>query len=355
MKTYAGIPIANIWLLMLYASDFNLKDTRQAIELLTTQHDVDALLGWFIHDLEHYLQQAQIGYVAKQQALAHIRGKVDLKKTYQQQSLMQGKIYCTYSEVSFNHAAHQSLYLALETLLQQHIAFKSQILRCQRYLQHMGVTQPRVLKLELGQIPVQHKKLQQLLVLAQLLLQFKLPSTDHGRTMWQQPKSDALHWLRLLFEKAMAGFYKKYLDRSWQVFHGAVLKWPADAQHAALPHMQTDIILKQSTGRCILIDTKFTQVFCQGYYRKRDLLKSPHLYQLYTYLRSQEYQGSRFQFTQGMLIYPSLGQDVDINIQLQHYPVGFYTVDLSLDRMQIEQQLLAFITASTHIDYDHIS
>jgi 5-methylcytosine-specific restriction enzyme subunit McrC len=134
-----------------------------------------------------------------------------------------------------------------------------------------------------------------------------------------------------------------------------VLKWPADAQHAALPHMQTDIILKQSTGRCILIDTKFTQVFCQGYYRKRDLLKSPHLYQLYTYLRSQEYQGSRFQFTQGMLIYPSLGQDVDINIQLQHYPVGFYTVDLSLDRMQIEQQLLAFITASTHIDYDHIS
>jgi 5-methylcytosine-specific restriction enzyme subunit McrC len=360
MKTYAAIPIANIWLLMLYASDLNLNQTRQAILLLESKYLSEGLTAWFTDLLQQYLQNPNNGYVQQQQALTHIRGQVDLKQTYQRQSLKQGKVYCRYAEVSLNHQQHQYLYLAVSTVVKHSQAgLRSRLLHSQKQLEQMGVSVPN--QQQRYDAPSQtqfghgQKQLQQLLILAKLLLEFQIPSTDQGKHLLQQPNTQDVHWLRRLFEKAIAGFYKKYLDRKWQVVHGAVLKWPQDAQHAALPQMKSDIILKHSNGHCILIDTKFTHIFEQGYYRKRDLFKNQHIYQLYTYLRSQEYPESRFKFNQGILLYPSIAQDVQVDIQLHDYPIGFYSVDLTQAPLQIERQLLGFINAAVRTDCAHIS
>lgn len=343
---------------MLYASDFNLSQTRQAIALIENDHLDQGLIAWFTELLEHYLQDPNTAYRQQQQALAHIRGQVDLKQTYQRQSLQQGKVYCRYAALSLDHPQHQYVALAVSIVLKQTQAgLKARLLRCQRQLQHMGVVTPQQSTYDPSQTrfgPAQ-KQLQQLLLLAKVLLEFQLPSTQAGQNYLLQPNAEDEHWLRRLFEKAMAGFYKKYLDAKWRVLHGAVLKWPSDTQHAALPQMKSDLILQHQDGRCILMDTKFTHVFEQGYYRQRDLFKNQHIYQLYTYLRSQEYAGSRFQFSRGILLYPSLGQTIRADVQLQQYPIGFYCVDLTQNRAQIEQQLLGFINAATHTDCDHIS
>ena len=358
MKTYAGIPIRNIWLLMLYASDFNLAQTRQAITHIEHPHNSDGLVAWFIQQLQDYLRQPDSAYISKHQASTHIRGKVDLKTTYQRQSMKRGQVYCRYAELSLDHVQHQYLYYALRRVMSEiPSTFKAQALYCQRRFQQMGVSKVAHLELAVNhtQMGLALQRLKQLLQLATLLLEFQIPTTDVGKFSLQQPNVDDVHWLRRLFEKAMVGFYKKYLQGGWRVLHGAVLTWPQHAQHSNMPHMKTDLILSHPKGRCILIDTKFTQIFQQGYYRKHDLLKNQHIYQLYTYLRSQEYPGSRFQFSQGILLYPSTGQQVQLNVQLQHYPIGFYTLDLTQMSAHIEQQLLSFIGEAVHIDCDHIS
>ena len=52
--------------------------------------------------------------------------------------------------------------------------------------------------------------------------------------------------------------------------------------------MRTDIVLdNNATGQRIVIDTKFTAILTEGWYRKESL-KSGYLYQIYAYLRSQE-------------------------------------------------------------------
>lgn len=354
MKHYAGIPIANIWLLMLYASDFNLSQTRQAIQSLSYHSADAALISWFTDLLEQYLQQPNAAYVTQQQAVSYIRGKVDVRQTYQRQSLQQGKVYCQYQQFSVNHPLHQYLLQAVHAVLKRSPArLSTRLRRCQRQLHAMGIQLPaQPITPPKAQL---HAPCQQLLVLAKLLQEFAIPSTDLGPEQLQQPQTSHAHWLRRLFEKAMAGFYKKYLPKDWQVLHGVILRWPQEFIHAALPHMQSDIILRHSQGTCILIDTKFTQIFQQGYYKKQDLFKSQHIYQLYTYLRSQEYQGSRFRFSQGILLYPSVGQVIQADVHLQHYPIGFYSVDLTQTHTQIEQQLLGFISAAKHTDYDRIS
>lgn len=360
MNCYAGIPIANIWLLMLYASDLNLSHTRQAVAILDNPTSTSPLVAWFVDLLEHYLQAPQHAYLPQHQALSHIRGKVDLGQSYLRQSMQQGKVYCHYADLGFNYQQHQYLSWALHSMLKDRHekALTMRLLRCQRQLHQLGVTLPvrapdAVLQLSI--LGVEQPQLQQILVLAKLLLERKMPSTTAGQQRLQQPKKDDVHWLRRLFEKAMAGFYKKYLPKTWQIWYGAVLKWPSDAQHEALPQMKSDLILQHQDGRCILMDTKFTQILQRGYYKNAELFKSQHIYQLYTYLRSQEYVGSRFQFTQGILLYPSVGAVIQADVQIQHYPIGFYSVDLSQSARQIEQQLLGFINAVTHTDCDHTS
>jgi hypothetical protein len=80
--------------------------------------------------------------------------------------------------------------------------------------------------------------------------------------------------------------------QGWSVTQGKRLSWPIMAASpgiaAILPGMQTDIELNHpTTGRRIVIDTKFAAICTASTYRDQ-ILKSGYLYQLYTYLRSQE-------------------------------------------------------------------
>src|SRR5690554_513902 len=94
------------------------------------------------------------------------------------------------------------------------------------------------------------------------------------------------------------------------------LSWPfqeaSKGMAAILPGMQTDIELNQpATGRRVVIDTKFTEIFTASTYRDQ-ILKSGYLYQLYAYLQSQERLDDPGSMTaEGMLLHPQTGGTVD--------------------------------------------
>ncbi|MEO3480507.1 hypothetical protein AAFO90_22955 [Phaeobacter sp. CAU 1743] len=137
--------------------------------------------------------------------------------------------------------------------------------------------------------------------------------------------------------------------QGWTVAQGKRLSWPVTAASPGvaeiLPGMQTDIELNHvETGRRIVIDTKFTAIFTASSYRDR-ILKSGYLYQLYTYLRSQERPGDPASLTAvGMLLHPQTGGSVDEGVTIQGHRMRFKTVDLAGDPGEFEVSLRGVVS-----------
>jgi 5-methylcytosine-specific restriction enzyme subunit McrC len=150
--------------------------------------------------------------------------------------------------------------------------------------------------------------------------------------------------LRHIFERFVARFLHRHLlPIGWQVKIQKYLKWPVDdftgGINEHLPSMQVDMLLTNpSQDRQVILDTKFTDILTQGK-SGRQVFKSPHLYQLYTYIRSQE--ASLPNCREGLLLYPAVGRDFRESARLQGIVLRLETVNLAKPWAEIERSLLA--------------
>lgn len=112
--------------------------------------------------------------------------------------------------------------------------------------------------------------------------------------------------------------------------------------------MTSDIILDHNgQDRRVVIDTKFTSVFGTSQHPEA-VPKSGYIYQLYTYLRSQERQDDARSLTAtGMFIHPSVDGELDEMVRIQGHDIRFATVDLMLPTAVIIERLRALVPAPT--------
>ena len=101
---------------------------------------------------------------------------------------------------------------------------------------------------------------------ARLAFELALPNEEPGYTALPKPFRE-IEWLRVLFERAVGGFYSVALYQTgWRVNPGKTIRWPQDNPtlgiEAILPSMKTDIVLEQSQCQAaeLLVDTKFTGI-----------------------------------------------------------------------------------------------
>ena len=70
-------------------------------------------------------------------------------------------------------------------------------------------------------------------------------------------------------------------------------------------------------------------------------LHSGYIYQIYDHLRSQEREVDPLSLTaSGMLLHPSVGDDIDESVAIQVPRIRFATVDLAADSVTIRNRLL---------------
>ena len=184
---------------------------------------------------------------------------------------------------------------------------------------------------------------------AQLAFSLALPSEAKGGALPFLPEREDDHWIRKLYEKAVAGFYEVVLsERGWRVKPGETISWPVRDETLnilhILPSMITDIVLEhRGKGRRIVIDTKFTSIIKPGRQGK-PTLSSEHIYQIYAYLRSQEGGSAPFaDVSEGILLYPSVGQMMNESAEIQGHEIRFATVDLAAEAKEIRRQLLYIV------------
>ena len=192
-----------------------------------------------------------------------------------------------------------------------------------------------------------HEAEDQLVVsLARAVFDLVLPTEREGpRSLVEANREDTQ--FRKLFERAVGNFFAAELPREegWRVYPGKQIYWPVGAASPGidvhLPIMVTDIILEnEQENRRIIIDTKFTNILTKSQFGDSACFKTSHIYQLYSYLRSQERNDvPRSLDSEGMLLYPAISLNVDEAVELRGHLVRFATVDLAKPTNSVVERL----------------
>ena len=108
-----------------------------------------------------------------------------------------------------------------------------------------------------------------------------------------------------------------------------------------LPDMTTDISLR-SVNRTIVIDTKYYESSLQTY-REKQSIHSEHLYQIFAYLKNLEVRGGPDKYAEGILLYPTVSQTLDLHYTIQGHTIRVCTIDLSQNWQSIRRHLLRLL------------
>jgi len=349
---YIGrIPVRNLWLLMLYASD--LFRTR-GIGNVGLEDNPDDLPDLIAEILAHAVEVRQrrrlnLGYRSRDAVLNRVRGRIDVLSTERHQLLDRGLVACRFDELTIDTPRNRFVRAALEAISRV-VRRKDVFHRCRSLasgMKAMGVSGDAPTRAQMSTDRFGRNDADDRLMVAAARLAFDLalPTEAAGTNVLDLPEREAT-WVRRLFEKAVGGFYDVVLQpQGWRVRCGGTLGWQVDQKTSGidkiLPTMRTDVVLDHApSGRRIVIDTKFTSIVTSGWYRD-ETLRSGYVYQIYAYLRSQVGRGdSLADCASGLLLHPSVGDAVDETVVIQGHGIRFATVDLTAPAGEIRSQLL---------------
>ena len=354
----AGIPLRNIWLLMLYSSDLFrvLGDASVAAEERPDEIP-DLVAELLAHYVERRLRRhLSYGYRIRSAELSHVRGRIEHLRSERGRLLERGKIACRFDELTIDTPRNRYVLAALEKLapLVGSSALANRLRTLASGFKRLGVSarMPTHAEISTHTFGRHDRQDQQMVAAAELAFQLALPTEARGTKTLSMPERDIV-WLRRLFEKAMAGFYAVALkSQGWEVQPGKVLQWPienrSDGINHILPSMRTDIVLEHAVAsRRIVIDTKFTSLLKRGWYRDATI-RSAYVYQIYAYLRSQEDTTDALSLSsEGLLLHPAVGQSIREAVDIQGHRIQFATVDLSASTTQIRGRLLELILTAS--------
>ena len=112
------IPVRNLWLLMLYASDLfrDLEKAKVAVE--DNPDDIPNLVAEMLcRKVERRIRRnLSYGYQSREAVLGRLRGRVDLLKTESHRLLDRGKVACRFDELTVDTARNRLVRAALEEI-----------------------------------------------------------------------------------------------------------------------------------------------------------------------------------------------------------------------------------------------
>lgn len=347
------IPVRNLWLLMLYASDLF---RTSSIGKVGLEDSPDELPDLVAEILAHAVEERQrrrlsLGYRSRDAVINRVRGRIDVLATERHQLMDRGLVACRFDELTINTARNRFVRAALESI-SRIVSRKDIAHRCRALaagMKAMGVSgdAPTRAQMSTDRFSRNDADDRFMVAAANLAFDLVLPTEASGTNVLSLPDREVT-WVRRLFEQAVGGFYGVVLSPfGWKVLCGGKMNWQIEQKTTGidkiLPTMRTDVVLDHpSTGQRIVIDTKFTSIVTSGWYRE-ETLRSGYVYQVYAYLRSQVGCGNALaDRASGLLLHPAIGQMVDETVVIQGHSIRFATVDLTASTADIRLQLLRF-------------
>jgi 5-methylcytosine-specific restriction enzyme subunit McrC len=365
-----GIPIRNLWHMLLYAwNEVPLNNiwgwtlTEAFVEEAPT---LDSLLSSLLIRLMQQRLRIGLGhdYIDESNTLRGIRGRINFAETIKGHALERGQLSCEFQRYHLNCLKNQIIRSTLSRLVKvgQFGAETAHVRELQQKLRRLlrdldGIDfvelTPDLIRRQLYARSGHDHDYRLMLSICDLIVQRQMPGDSEGHTRALVPLIDREQLvLYKVYERFVANFYRLQL-KDWEVSAQKRLEWHAAEANEHLPLMIPDIMMQQrSTRRMIILDTKFTaQSLAENQWGKL-LFDSSHLYQLYAYLKSQEHVSEAHRKAVGILLYPAVRNKFSERVKLQDHVIRIESVDLAAPWQAIEAQLLELVPPSPVVPPD---
>lgn len=361
--TEHGIPIRNVWHMLLYAWHEPLVTPQVSVGDIENAPTLDALFATVLMKMIQRRMRIGLGggYVPVSKTLRALRGRVNFAESLKRHTFDQGEVNCDFQEYGVNAPRNQILRSTLARLVQvgelgpnqtEAEALRHRI----RWLVH-NLDGVDVIELDLESIRRQvsvhtapkaqsrgenDQDYRLMLSICEMIVMRQMPLDDGGTNIVPTVDQKTLIVHRV-YERFVANFYKMRL-KGWDVSAQKRLDWHTQDKNEHLPMMVPDLILQQhETGRVIMLDTKFTAGSLVENQWGKPVYDSSHLYQLYAYLRSQEQVSAGYRSAQGILLYPAVRAKLAERVELQGHIIRIESVDLAAGWEDVEKQLLRLV------------
>jgi 5-methylcytosine-specific restriction enzyme subunit McrC len=353
--TEYGIPIRNLWHMLLYAWNEVPIANRWFSEDVEDAPTLDALLTRMLAKLIQQRLRIGLGcnYVDEAQALRGIRGRLDFTESLKRRTFDRGRAFCEFQQYSPNAPKNQIVRSTLARLVQigqfgpdaalaENLRHKLRWLT--RLLDGVDLIELKLDFIRRQQLGRNDGDYRLMLAICELLLQRQMPTDSTGLHGLPAIERDALI-LHQIYEHFVANFYRVQLG-GWKVIPKQRLGWHEKSPNQYMPIMVPDLTLEEkSTGQLVLLDTKFTARSISVNQWGKQLFDSGHLYQMYAYLKSQEHLSESHQAASGILLYPAVHQHLSESVGLQNHALRIECVDLAAPWQDIEHRLLDLVLA----------
>jgi len=341
------IPIENIYYLLCYA--WNKLDEKERVNV--SIDDKTELLDLFakvlINATKMLLKRGiDKNYIDHTEELAGVKGKIQISQTLKSNLLFKQRTICSFDDFSANIISNRILVSTIYRLTRTKgldKQLKNELVSIQRMLS------------DLDQIEITNSLFKQVRLnrnnrfygfvmnVCQIIYESTFPSEEHGKYKFSDFTRDD-NKMNQLFEAFIRNFYK-IEQQKYKTVKKETIKWqfenPDTESYQYLPQMETDITLENEDEK-IIIDAKFYRETMTVNYDK-EKIKSANLYQLFSYLLNQQDGSSKTQNAKGILLYPTIETDYNLNFKYYNHNIQIRTVNLNSNWRKISSRLKEII------------
>jgi 5-methylcytosine-specific restriction enzyme subunit McrC len=340
------IPIQNIYYLLSYA--WNKLEERNivSVEKIEGNRVLDLFARILSNGMRYVMRRGlDRGYIPHTELTGRLRGRIDFVTSLKPIILRSSTVCCEYDELSYDVLHNQIVRTTINRVLKDRdldAAVRAELCFLDSRLRHISLIPLTKKHFTLVQLHSNNFFYDFLIKVCELIYDNLLISEKDGTCKFRDFLKDDKAMGRL-FEEFVRNFLK--LEQSQFAVGCEIITWQAEAIGQAstdfLPTMRTDVSLT-SPSRKIIIDTKYYAQALQTYYDKKTI-HSENLYQLFAYLENLKPTDELDNHCEGILLYPTTDQELDLTYKIKGHPVSIRTINLNQDWNHIHDSLLKLV------------
>lgn len=341
------IPIENIYYLLCYSWN-KLEEKEQVNVSIDDKTELLDLFAKILINATKMLLKKGIdkNYIDHTEEIAGIKGKIQISQTLKSNLLIKQKTICTFDNFSANFILNRILVSTIYKLTRTKgldKGLKNELVSLQRML--FGIDQIEITKSLFKQIRLNRNNYFYGFVMnvCQIINESTLPSEEQGKYKFSDFTRDD-NKMNQLFEAFIRNFYR-IEQKKYKTVKKEIIKWQfncaENTSYQYLPQMETDITLENDKEK-IIIDAKFYRETMALNYDK-EKIKSVNLYQLFSYLLNQHDSNAKTRNATGILLYPTIEKDYDLNFYYKEHSIQIRTINLNTNWQNISSRLKCII------------
>jgi len=342
------VPIENIYYLLCYAWNKLDEKDRVNISIDDKTELVDLFSKVLINSTQMLLKKGiDKDYIEQTEELAGVKGKVLASESLKKNLLYKQRTCCSFQDFSLNILSNRilvSTIYKLSRVKELDKQLKYELVNLQRMLSNVELIEITNGYFRQVRLNRNNRFYGFVMNICQIIYENSLPSEEPGKyEFFDFTKDD--NKMNKLFEAFIRNFYKIEQTKYKTVRRENII-WNFESTDTEgfnyLPQMQTDITLENDTDK-IIIDAKFyRETMTQNYNKMK--IQSGHLYQLFSYLLNQQKNNVMTRKATGILIYPTIDKDYDLDYLYEDHRIKIRTVNLNTNWREIASRLKSIIT-----------